>query len=405
CERRNKKIPMGEFADFSITCVTDTGYTSICVEINGKEECGFGKVSTAFSLNYLNDMVVSDEAMRQITKAEDCVPDYPRTSPSLGSVALPGQISLLRTGIVRVCSFNNPGQGANANVWKVVGTCIDKDGKSWGSCWIDTSTIDVKQVSERSELEKEFEKRGIEVDATKKGIPESALLKADASKARIDEAVNAAKGKTWPDYLRALAIYQEVFDLSVDPNSIAKALYEIGVIYYELSMTTPTVEEVKEATNVSPPDTPKTTTTEITKQAEICYDKIDNDGDGLIDCADQDCDGKYAQECLEAKECINAKICSYKFKSACRCTDGPCCNLEDCDFSPSTTVCSISTEYECRMKQTGDEIYMKTTMKYCTGKSKDCDGETVTAEPSLFKTCGLNEECRRGEMECYPVSK
>ncbi|MEM4245266.1 MAG: hypothetical protein QXR60_03630, partial [Candidatus Nanoarchaeia archaeon] len=48
CERRNKKIPMGEFADFSITCVTDTGYTSICVEINGKEECGFGKVSTAF---------------------------------------------------------------------------------------------------------------------------------------------------------------------------------------------------------------------------------------------------------------------------------------------------------------------------------------------------------------------
>ncbi|MFH1332331.1 MAG: hypothetical protein ABIH63_03540 [archaeon] len=407
CERRNRKIEKGSFADYSITCVTDTGYTQICVEINGKEDCGFGKVSTAFSLNYLNDMVVSDEAKRQITKAEDCVPESPRTSPSLGSVALPGQVSLLRTGIVRVCSFDNPGKGANYRNWQQVGTCIDKDGKSWGSCWMDMSTVDITSVSERSELQKELESRGIQLDATKKGIPESALLKADASKEKIQQAYDSMLLKTWPDYLKSLALLQEVVDLSIDPNSIADALYKIGVIYYELALTTPTAAELKEAAQVVPPSTSTITTTtpEVKKEAEICYDKKDNDGDGWYDCEDQDCDGKYAVECTDASDCVNAPVCNYERRSACVCTSGLCCDLENCDFYSSINVCDIQSAYECRMRQSGDEIHRTLTMTYCTGKSSQCDGDTVVGEPELFKTCGLNEECRRGEPECYPLSK
>ncbi len=385
CERRNRKIGVGSFADYSITCVTDTGYTQICVEINGKEDCGFGKVSTAFSLNYLNDMVVQDEAKRQITKAEDCVPEYPRTSPSLGSVALPGQVSLLRTGIVRVCSFDNPGKGANYNNWRQVGTCIDKDGKSWGSCWMDMSTVDIKQVTERSELEKELEKKGIEIDAKKKGIPESALLRADASKEKLKQAYDLMLLKTWPDYIKALAILQEVVDLSIDPNSIADALYKIGTVYYELALTMASPQDMEEVAKVQPPDTKLPGSNQVKK--EICYNGIPDTEENLKDCEHPSCDGQMCDPCVAESEdcsmkrkCINGKCCQCDPSS-------PCCD-EKCNFKPKTSVCESKKVSKC--KDVVEAILLITTPveKHCTGNSQACDGQEVEiTERDEIKTC------------------
>ena len=47
--------------------VSAAGYNEICINLNGKESCGFGKVTSAFSLNYVNTKVVESEAEKKIT--------------------------------------------------------------------------------------------------------------------------------------------------------------------------------------------------------------------------------------------------------------------------------------------------------------------------------------------------
>lgn len=401
CERRNKRIAKGSFADFSITCVADIGYTEICVDINGKQDCGFGKVSSAFSLNYLNDLVVKDEAARKITKVEDCVPESPRTSPSLSSVALPGQLSLLRTGIVRVCSFDNPGKGANYKNWKEVGACVDKDGKSWGVCWMDMSSVDVKSVSERADLQKELTERGIELSAQKKGIPESALLKADVSKEKIDSAQSLMQPKTWSAYVSSLPLLQEVVDLSIDTNSITSALYKIGVVYYELAITKLDSSELDKISDVKPQDIPSSPPKPQTETD--CSNGVDDDGDGSVDCADDDCNN---QKCKYVKD-ENARFgedpifgdgtCSKSKSSCCVCVDGPCC--DGCNFKPSTELCDTKVKFTC--KSTSDSIFSIATEKFCAGSSKGCDGSAKTKAPEAFKTCDAGEGCVEGASDCY----
>lgn len=401
CERRNKRIAKGSFADFSITCVADIGYTEICVDINGKQDCGFGKVSSAFSLNYLNDLVVKDEAARKITKVEECVPESPRTSPSLSSVALPGQLSLLRTGIIRVCSFDNPGKGANYKNWKEVGTCIDKDSKSWGSCWMDMSSVDVKSVSERADLKKELTERGIEISAEKKGIPESALLKEDASREKIDAAQALMQPKTWSAYVSSLPLLQEVVDLSIDSNSITSALYKIGVVYYELATTKIDSGELGRISDVKSQDIPSGAPK--SESESDCSNGLDDDGDGLIDCADDDCNN---QKCKYVKSenigvgedpIFGEGACSKSKSSCCVCANGPCC--DGCNFKPSTDVCESKDKFTCKI--TPDSIFKITTYKFCTGTSKSCDGKDEISEPQLFKTCDVGEGCVEGESSCY----
>lgn len=407
CDQRSRQVAKGSFADFSLTCVTATGYTMICVDINGKESCGFGKVSTAFSLNYLNDMVVKDESQRQITKVEDCVPDYPRTSPSLGSVALPGQISLLRTGVVRVCSFDNPGKGVNSKGWQQVGTCLDKDGKSWGSCWMDLSTVDVKYVSDRSALEKELEKRGISLDANKKGVPESALLKADASGAKISDAAALMGSKTWPDYIKALAALQEVVDLSVDPKSIAKALYYIGDIYYKMATTTPTAAEVEKSKKV------EASTTNIIKESEVkrednCYDGNDNDIDGSIDCLDDDCEDKpcYYEVGDPVASMLSKKCHDRKCVQCVPGANAPCCDPYTSTFKPSNVECGEKKWYECVTISNKPSLFMTLTKTYCSGTSEICSGNEEAGFPTFIKSCSGSlpvcdaEGCNTGK---YPV--
>jgi len=406
CERSNRRIEMGKFADYSITCVTDTGYTQICVEINGKESCGFGKVSTEFSLNYINDMVVKDEATRQITKVEDCVPDSARTSPSLGSVALPGQISLLRTGIVRVCSFDNPGKGANYNNWKPVGTCLDKDGKSWGSCWMDMSSVDIKSVSERTALQDELQQKGIEVNAAKKGIPESALLKADASKEKIKQARDLMNTINWLDYFKALVLLQEVVDLSIDPNSIAEATYNIGVIYHKMGMSrVPSVDDIKKMNEVQTSDTSTTPkATEIKK--EICNDGKSNTYDNLADCANSECDGQMCEPCVAESEDCYKKVCINKKCCQCGPDSGPCC--DGCNFLSGNEACGTGEKYTCTKSTDSVEYLILTnTEKLCSGTSALCVGQELEIEGSTktFKCSGLTPVCNAEQHACVAIEK
>ncbi len=146
-------LSAGDFADKSFTVSGNSGYTEVCVEYNGMTKCGFGKTTSAFSLNYLNDMIVRDEVNRQIESADQCIPDSPRVGPSLGSLITPSNYGLLRTGIIRVCSVTDPDDSSGSDKWEVVGSCgSDEVGRSLGYCWLDSSTFQLNDVIDREEV-------------------------------------------------------------------------------------------------------------------------------------------------------------------------------------------------------------------------------------------------------------
>ena len=146
-------IEKGSYADESYTVTGDSGYNEICVEYNGITSCGFGKSTSEFSLNYLNDKIIKDEISRDINSAVDCAPDSPRVSPSLGGIIAPANYGLLNTGLIRVCSVVDPGNGMGSGQWEIVGNCgSDSEGRSLGYCWLDTETFQLNNIKDRKDI-------------------------------------------------------------------------------------------------------------------------------------------------------------------------------------------------------------------------------------------------------------
>ncbi len=136
----NGYIKRGEYVDKSGTITADTGYTQMCINVNNKVSCGFGKVSSAFSTNYLNDLMVEDEMNRVIDSQEECMPDSPTLGPGLGSLTLPNDYGLVETGITRVCSSYDPdGEGLR---WSRVGHCGSED----VGCYVDSNTVQINDL-------------------------------------------------------------------------------------------------------------------------------------------------------------------------------------------------------------------------------------------------------------------
>lgn len=171
CQGIRSEIPYGDIASRNLNCVAPQGFNEVCVEINGNINCGFGSVSSAFSLNYLNDLIIKDEMDKEIRTEEQCVPSAPRTSPSLGSFILPGTIGILETGMRRVCSIENPGQGTNPNNFKVVGSCgTDAMGRSLGSCWLDLSTLALQDIEARENLLEQLNQQTLKEEKERAGV-------------------------------------------------------------------------------------------------------------------------------------------------------------------------------------------------------------------------------------------
>jgi hypothetical protein len=145
-----KGASIDEAKDFT----APSGYKKLCVNINGKDECDFGKVSTSFAINYLSDKYAEDQASQtQITRSGECVAG----SPSMWSLAQPNvqagaeefvEPELYNQGINRVCSTYNPGNQVDArgeydftnstyDRWKDVGYCDEPTIR----CWLDTNSV------------------------------------------------------------------------------------------------------------------------------------------------------------------------------------------------------------------------------------------------------------------------
>lgn len=153
----------GENADEARDFTAPSGYKQLCVNINGQDECDFGKVSTSFAVDYISDQYAAEQAQENIKTSKECVAG----TPSLLSMAQPNlqagaeevvEPELYNQGIVRVCSTYNPGKQVDAkgeydttnstfDRWKDVGYCDD----STIRCWLDTDSV--KDVIKNKELE------------------------------------------------------------------------------------------------------------------------------------------------------------------------------------------------------------------------------------------------------------
>jgi hypothetical protein len=143
----------GSQVDRAKDFVAPSGFKQLCININGQEECGFGKVSTSYALNALSDAYAKEQVEQEIISEKQCVAG----SPSLYSLAQPNlqdgfqeaiEPQLYNKGIVRVCSTENPGKQVTSegefdrtksryDQWKEVGYCDDPALK----CWLDTSSV------------------------------------------------------------------------------------------------------------------------------------------------------------------------------------------------------------------------------------------------------------------------
>ena len=120
----------------------------LCIVVNGQEECGFKQVSSDFSLNYLKEQYLKEQATQQITSESECISG----TPSLYSMLNPNlqegagnviNAELYKQGIYRICATNNPGNGTDSYIgtesqrWVDIGYCGTKNLR----CWLDTNSV------------------------------------------------------------------------------------------------------------------------------------------------------------------------------------------------------------------------------------------------------------------------
>jgi len=146
---RQATIPRGQFAQKTIQTAAPAGYDQLCIVINGRNECGFGRVSTGLGLQIVSDAIAKDDALnRNIDSADECAPSSGTLPSSLRSVPTAEEYGLLSSGVSRVCSLNAPEGGENR--WHKVGTCgRDANGIDLGLCWIDTESIKINDVQSK----------------------------------------------------------------------------------------------------------------------------------------------------------------------------------------------------------------------------------------------------------------
>lgn len=147
-------IARGSEVDQARDFTAISGFQELCININGREECGFGSVSTSFALNSLTDSYAQEQASQtDIVTEKNCIAG----SPSLFSLAQPNlqagveevlNPQLYNKGIVRICASENPGKqvlptgeydttNSVYDKWKDVGYCDDPTIR----CWLDSSSV------------------------------------------------------------------------------------------------------------------------------------------------------------------------------------------------------------------------------------------------------------------------
>jgi len=146
-------VPVGSQVDQARDFIAPSGFKQICININGKDECGFGRVSTSYLINSFTDSYVKEQVQQRITTSQECVAGtasiYNFINPNL-QFGLESALNpeIYKAGIIRVCASENPGKqvlpsgaydksGTSYDRWVDVGYCDDPTIR----CWLDTNSV------------------------------------------------------------------------------------------------------------------------------------------------------------------------------------------------------------------------------------------------------------------------
>lgn len=136
-------IAQGQFKTETKDFTAPQGYKELCVSVNGKENCGFGEVSTDFALNSLSDQYAANQIQqKEITSASACVGG----TSDVGALINPNlqagvqqaiSPQIYNRGVVRICASRNPGTTTAPSRYQDVGYCDDTNLR----CWLDLQSV------------------------------------------------------------------------------------------------------------------------------------------------------------------------------------------------------------------------------------------------------------------------
>ena len=247
-------LKRGDFVDKTERYQEKTGYDELCILIDNQEHCGFGKVSSGILDDYLQDQALKKEFDRKdISSEEECRGEQSVLSDisvsELADALYPG---INRNGLLRICSYENPGNGVDNSNWKKVGNCgVNDEGQSLGDCWLNKksymdalSEYDLEKRNEAEELfrnaDKNFEKdekvlkfvRELILERTEKASLWATQM--DDFDGKVQEMINGFMG-----IIRSNEEDNDNFEYwlskTYNVDLMAKIEYEIGNTYYELA--------------------------------------------------------------------------------------------------------------------------------------------------------------------------
>ncbi|MEM2707458.1 MAG: hypothetical protein QXQ30_00010 [Candidatus Pacearchaeota archaeon] len=160
-------LARGQSISKSPDFVAVSGYKEICVNINGREYCGFEVSSTSYAINFLQDKYIEDQLKANIKTAKECKSGKPSLIPTSSLLNIQQGVTkalspaIYKQGITRICSTLNPGVGSDEENWKAVGYCDDPNIK----CWVYLPSIKqaIKDLGLENETIQSIEKKSKEI--------------------------------------------------------------------------------------------------------------------------------------------------------------------------------------------------------------------------------------------------
>ncbi len=171
-------LAVGQTVSNKADIIAPAGYTEICININGKDECGFGTLSTSFAVQELQNVYLQDQIKKNIKTQKECQAGSATIIPT-ASFNIQSQLQealqpeIYRRGIIRICASDNPSGSVDSTRYQRIGYC---DNEKIG-CWLDMSSVndsisdlgivkDVYKYAEQSTITHMLEKEGYDLPTT-----------------------------------------------------------------------------------------------------------------------------------------------------------------------------------------------------------------------------------------------